>query len=232
VSNKPVILVGCDGRTGDEKRPRDGVYSAYLDAVVRAGGVPLIMPARVALLEELLTLADGVLLPGGDDLDPRHFGEADTGCEKPYLDERRVGLELAILRRAFATDRPLLGICAGGQLMNVALGGSLIQHLGDKLPTHRQPGEKYSARHPIHIEGGSGLYRILGKSETETNSSHHQAIGRVADALRVTARSPDGVVEAVEAPAKRFYIGVQWHPETDPNPDSLKLFQAFIDSCR
>ena len=232
MSKKPVILIGCDGRSGDEKRPRDGVYSAYVDGVINAGGLPLIMPARAELLDDFLALADGVLLPGGDDINPSHFGEADQGSEPPFLDERRVALELAILRRMFHEDRPLLGICAGSQTMNVALGGTLIQHLGEKTPTHRQPGERYSARHPVHIEGGSELYRILGKSETETNSSHHQAIGRVADSLRVTARSPDGEVEAVEAPAKRFFIGVQWHPETDANADSQKLFRALIDSCR
>ncbi len=230
---QPLILIGSDGhREKDNPKPRDGVYAAYVDAVIEAGGVPLIMPARAGLLEHYLPLADGILLPGGDDFDPRHYGESNHGSEEPYLPENRVERDLAILRAWFEKDRPLFGICGGMQLMNVALGGSMVQDLGGQNPVHRDSGRAIPPRHPVEVEGGSLLFRVTGASRFETNSRHHQALARIADPLRVTARALDGVVEAVEAPAKRFFLGVQWHPETETTPEAKKLFKAFIDECR
>ena len=233
--SKPLILIATDAvhETG-ATRAREGVYASYVNAVLKAGGLPLILPARAELLDDALALADGILLPGGDDVDPRHYGQEDRGCETPYIDESRAGRDLALLRRFFEADQPLLGICAGMQMMNIALGGSMIQDLGERTMTHRKSSEapgSYKARHGVQVEGGSLLFRITGKNNLDINSSHHQALDRIADPLRVTARAPDGVVEAIEAPAKKFYLGVQWHPETEATPEAAALFSAFIAAC-
>lgn len=233
--SKPLILIASDAfHEPGASRPREGVYASYVDAVLAAGGLPLIVPARAELLEEALALAAGLLLPGGDDVDPGHYGQENRGSETPFLDETRVVRDLAMLRRFFDEDRPLLGVCAGMQIMNIALGGTLTQDLDGRTAVHRKTSESagsYKARHPLQVEAGSLLFRITGKSSFESNSSHHQALDRIADPLRVTARAPDGVVEAIEAPAKKFYLGVQWHPETEATPDAAALFAAFIAAC-
>ena len=233
---KPLILIATDAvhETG-ATRAREGVYASYVDAVLKAGGLPLILPARMELLDDALALAAGLLLPGGDDVDPRHYGQEDRGCETPFIDESRAGRDLALLRRFFEADRPLLGICAGMQMMNIALGGTLTQHLGERTAAHRKPSEapgSYKARHGVAVEGGSLLFRITGKNHLDTNSSHHQALDRIADPLRVTARASDGVAEALEAPAKKFYLGVQWHPETESTAEAAELFSAFVAACQ
>ncbi len=233
---KPLILIATDAvHEPGAARPREGVYASYVDAVLKAGGLPLILPARAEMLEESLALAAGLLLPGGDDVDPRHYGQENRGCETPFTDESRVGRDLALLRRFFEEDRPLFGICAGMQMMNIALGGTLTQDLENRTATHRKPSDapgSHKARHEAAVEGGSLLFRITGKNSLDINSSHHQGLDRIADPLRVTARAPDGVVEAVEAPAKKFYLGVQWHPETETTPEAAALFSAFIEACR
>lgn len=233
MSPRPVILIGTDAHLeAGASKPREGVYSAYVDSVIEAGGLPLILPARVELLDESLALADGIVLPGGDDFDPRHYDEAKNGSVEPYLAESRVERDFAVLRRWFERDRPLLGICGGMQLMNVAFGGSMIQDLGDKNPTHRDPGAPVAPRHPVEVEAGSQLNRITGVTRFEVNSRHHQALGRIGDPLRVTARAPDGVVEAIEAPTRKFFLGVQWHPETEVTPEAKALFKQLVDACR
>jgi putative glutamine amidotransferase len=167
-----------------------------------------------------LTGLDGLLLAGGTDVDPALYGEpAAPETEEP--DRERDSLERALVAEALERDLPVFGICRGIQLLNVALGGTLEQHIED----HKRP--KVREVHPVRIEPGSLLARILGAGDYMVNSRHHQCAGRIAAALRVSATAPGGVVEAVELPGKRFVLAVQWHPEARLDSPDLKLFEAF-----
>jgi putative glutamine amidotransferase len=170
---------------------------------------------------------DGLVLCGGDDVDARRFGEENHPTVE-LADPRRDEYELRIVRAAAGRGVPLLGVCRGGQVMNVALGGTLIQHVPElpgALP-HRG-----GARHEVDLVEGTLLRTLVGRPRASVNSFHHQAAGRVAPPLRVSARSADGVVEALEGtPGRPFLVGVQWHPEREGNDEPLAqgLFDAFV----
>lgn len=174
---------------------------------------------------------DGLVLCGGDDVDARRFGEENHPTVE-LADPRRDEYEIRLVRGAAALGVPLLGVCRGGQVMNVALGGTLIQHVPDlpgALP-HRG-----GTRHEVEIVPGTVLRRIAGRDRAAVNSFHHQAAGRIAPSLRVSARTGDGVVEGLEGdPAKAFLVGVQWHPEREGNDEPLArgLFRALVEAAR
>jgi putative glutamine amidotransferase len=193
--------------TPEEKR------DSYRNALRAAGMEPV----------EGLTALDGVsglLLAGGNDVDPALYGEAcKPETEEP--DPVRDGLESALLREALARDLPVFGICRGIQIFNVVLGGALRQH----IENHKRP--KQREVHSISIAPGSRLESILGTGTYMVNSRHHQCVGRVAEGLVVAARAPDGVIEALELPGKRFALAVQWHPEARMDGPDLGLFAAF-----
>jgi gamma-glutamyl-gamma-aminobutyrate hydrolase PuuD len=176
-------------------------------------------------VENPRTLAglDGLLLAGGSDVDPELYG-AQTQPETGRVDRERDARETALLREALDRDVPVLAICRGLQLMNAALGGTLVQHIEGHRCLDRQE------VHAITTAAGSRLKSILGVDNHVVNSRHHQCVGRVASALVVTARSPDNVVEALELPGKRFVLAVQWHPEERTDGPDSKLFEAFRDA--
>jgi len=188
-------------------------------------------------IESLLDRLDGICLSGGPDLDPKGYGaepHPQLGPTEPDLDR----FELAVARRADAREMPLLSICRGTQGINVVRGGSLHQHLPELsteiLHRQRAPGDQTS--HQVSIEPGSGLAAALGAEEIDlidVNSFHHQAIDRLGDGLRVSARAPDGTIEGIEDPSREFLIGVQWHAETlIHRPYEAALFRAFVEACR
>lgn len=192
----------------------------YAEGVLQAGGAPVIVPHNLDenSLRVVLDRLDGVVLSGGGDLDPVLFGE-ETHVATHEIEPDRDRVELTLARWLVERDVPFLAICRGSQVLNVALGGSLIQdipsqvsgavpHSFDRKTTPRD----YTA-HPVKIDPNSRLACIMQVEVAQANSWHHQAVGRVADGLRVTAVAPDGVIEAVEVPERRFAIGVQWHPE-------------------
>ena len=149
--------------------------------------------------------------------------------------DRRTAFELAITKGAAAADKPVLGICGGQQLLNVALGGTLIQHIPDEVEgalVHEQPNPRTEAGHTVRITRGSLLHRVTGAEELPVNSAHHQAVKDLAPSLVVDAVAPDGVIEGIEAPARRFVIGVQWHPEYAISEGDTRLFAAFIAAAR
>jgi gamma-glutamyl-gamma-aminobutyrate hydrolase PuuD len=187
---------------------------SYRKALIAVGIEPV---ETVGSLES----ADGLLLAGGTDVDPALYGE-ERRPETDYpADGVRDRLELSLLREALDRDLPVLGICRGLQLFNVALGGSLIQHIdGHKCPKVRDV-------HSVKIAAGSRLESIYGTREIVVNSRHHQCAGRVAESLVVTATSPDDIVEALELPGHRFALAVQWHPEARLDGADLFLFKAF-----
>ncbi|MBX6763237.1 MAG: gamma-glutamyl-gamma-aminobutyrate hydrolase family protein [Rubrobacteraceae bacterium] len=211
----------------------------YVQSVVEAGGVPVVLPPVVGrgAVDALLGGIDGLLLSGGSDLDPSHYGEErmpETGTTLPERD----AFELALAGRALEAGLPVLGICRGLQVLNVLLGGSLYQDLhaqfGEGVLEHRQKEPKWVPAHEVEIAGESLLGRILGKERLAVNSYHHQAVKEVAGDLRVSARSPDGVVEALEwRDGSRWVLGIQWHAEAmrEAWPEQRRLFSAFVEAA-
>ena len=188
----------------------------YRSALIAVGIEPVEDPAT-------LDGVDGLCLAGGDDVDPALYGEARLPVTEPP-DPDRDRLESALLRDALERDLPVLAICRGLQLLNAVLGGTLRQHVDGH--SHR----KLRDAHEIRITPGSRLERILGTSIYMVNSRHHQAAGKLAPGLLLAATAPDGVVEALEVPGKRFALAVQWHPEARMDGDDAKIFQAFREA--
>lgn len=200
----------------------------YLDALRLAGAEPLpLLPGDTP------DGLKGLLLSGGTDVDPARYGQT-RDASVPSIDPARDEFEAALVVRALQDGLPVLAICRGMQLLNVALGGTLIQHLGDGNIHRRIPDEpagNHSAVHDAAIMPGSRLAAALGVERLAVNSRHHQAVDRPGDGLVVTARSDDGIPEGMELPDYRFVVGVQWHPEdrVHVSPPDLALFRAFLD---
>lgn len=236
------------GITSDVKEDRikfNWLKIQYIEAVEKSGGVPIILPI-VELDEERIKIyadiLDGLLLSGGGDVDPSFYGQRDEGSKRVFRprDEFEIKLTKFFIQK---TEKPLLAICRGHQLLNVALGGTLWQDIqiywkarNYKVPIieHRRLGEKFDkarAWHAVEIKKDSKLYNILGKERIIVNSSHHQIVKDLAPGLIVSATSVDGVIETVEIDDDRFVIGVQWHPEDMDDKSAEKLFKAFVSSA-
>ncbi len=207
---------------------------AYAEAVSQAGGIPVLIPPFTDA-KALADYLDGLLIPGGADIDPRYYNE-ELHPRTQIVNAPRFEQEWALLGEFEARQKPIFGICYGCQLLNVWRGGSLHQHLPD-LPTvnlkhDHQEGEELP-RHFVRIDPNSLLYAIIKQERVEIVTAHHQAIKQVGRNLNATATSPDGVLEAIEDPDLPFFIGVQWHPERDPSaPATQALFRAFVEACR
>ena len=200
----------------------------YVDAIERAGGRALVIPPAEDDVEETLDALDAIVFSGGADVDPAHYG-AEPHPETDTPQARRDAGEMALLHAALERDMPTLAICRGFQLLNVARGGDLVQHLPEEVGNddHKQvPGE--FAVHPVEVKDGSRLGEIVG-SMPQVTSHHHQALGRVGDGLVETAWAADGTLEGVEDPSQRFVVGVQWHPEAG---EDAALFEALVEQAR
>jgi putative glutamine amidotransferase len=228
---RPVIGITSyaqDARWGVWDLPAVLVPLAYVDAIERAGGRALVIPPAEVDIEQTLDALDGIVFSGGADVDPARYG-AELHPETDVPQSRRDAGELALLQAALARDLPTLAICRGFQLLNVARGGDLVQHLPEKVghDVHKQvPGE--FAVHPVEIKEGSQLASIVGAG-SDVTSHHHQGLGRVGAGLVETAWAADGTLEAVEDPSLRFAVGVQWHPEAG---EDAALFQALVEQAR
>jgi len=207
----------------------------YCEAVAEAGGLSVLLPHEPERARDYLGLLDGLIVTGGAfDVDPALFG-AKTKHQTVATKDRRTAFELAICKDALAQDMPVLGICGGEQLLNVALGGSLIQHIPDEVPNalaHEQPNPRTEPGHKVTIAPGTLLHRITGIGEMAVNSAHHQAVKDAAPGLVVDAVAPDGVIEGIEDPKRRFVLGVQWHPEYRLSDGDRRIFAAFIQAAR
>ena len=205
--------------------------SKYIESLARAGArmrwVELNDPEQA--VQDALT-CDGLLLPGGGDMDPKFYGQARIpACGEPNL--LRDAAEPLLLRAFLAADKPVLGICRGIQVMNAVLGGDLYQDI--KPFEHLPHNDHWAKVHTVTVRRGTLLSRILGQDTVLVNSQHHQAVDRVAPGFTLAALSEDGIVEAIEKPDARFCLGVQWHPEwlSDADPAMQSLFDAFVNAC-
>lgn len=205
--------------------------SKYIESLARAGArmrwVELSDPEQA--VQDALT-CDGLLLPGGGDMDPKFYGqERIPACGEPNL--LRDAAEPLLLRAFLAADKPVLGICRGIQVMNAVLGGDLYQDI--KPFEHLPHNDHWAKVHTVTVRRGTLLSRILGQDTVLVNSQHHQAVDRVAPGFTLAALSEDGIVEAIEKPDARFCLGVQWHPEwlSDADPAMQSLFDAFVNAC-
>jgi putative glutamine amidotransferase len=197
---------------------------SYVQAIQRAGGRALVVPPSEDGVEETLDVLDGLLLSGGSDLDPSLYG-ADPHPETRHIRPERDRAELALLQAALARDLPVLAVCRGSQVLNVARGGNLVQHLPETIghEAHRETPGVFSD-HVVEVDPDSRLGAIVGAS-VDVKSHHHQGYGDVGEGLRVVARADDGTVEAVEDPERRFAVGVLWHPEEG---EDAALFEALV----
>jgi putative glutamine amidotransferase len=209
--------------------------TSYINAIQRAGGMAVMIPPDATFeqdADEMLDLLDGLILAGGNDIDPGLYG-ADPHPETGHTVPERDASELALTRRAVERDVPVLGICRGMQLINVAFGGTLSQHLPEELghEEHRRtPGSFEDADHDVRLTPGSLAARAAGEELHGTKSHHHQGVAVVGDGLVVTGHSTlDGLPEAVEAPERRFVLGVQWHPEAD---ERSRIVGALVEQAR
>jgi putative glutamine amidotransferase len=232
---KPLIGIGSDVLHVEGERDRAFVYTTYVEALRRAGAVPVLIPPQPENAAELVESLDGILLAGGEDCDPALYGDERHPQVVHLMDERRQSNDLALAKVARERGIPTLGICLGLQMMNVAAGGTLVQDIDSQVDTEIQHASipEDRARHDVMIKEGTKLASMVPAVELNVNSSHHQAIRDVGEGLRVTAHAPDGVVEGVEDPRHPFYLGVQWHPEDMKGEGSaVTLFDAFVRAAR
>lgn len=238
MGDAPVVGIPCCSMTRPGSgRILYGSFQSYVQALIAAGATPLLIPPGLSddALASLCQRLDGLLLAGGADIDPARYGEERA----PYCGEiepERDELELSITRLALASDLPIFGICRGMQTLNVAAGGALLQDIAAQRSNaldHQQTKRTLLAHHVL-VEQGSRLRELLGADEYAVNSLHHQAVSQPGDGVRIVAWAPDGVAEAMELPAQRFAIAVQYHPEELVETDALsrRLFAAFTEACR
>jgi len=234
---KPLIGVTLDAEPagGWSKLPWYAVRQNYLSAIAAAGGLPVALPHEPELAEAYLERIDGLLVTGGAfDVDPALY-DGGPAHATVSLKSGRTAFELAVTRGALARDIPVLGICGGEQLLAVAFGGTLIQHIPDSVAdalAHEQPNPRTEPGHEIEVTAGTLLARIVGGHRMAVNSAHHQAVDRPGQGAVVNARAPDGVIEGIEHPGHRFALGVQWHPEYAVDPADPRIFDAFVEAAR
>ena len=214
-------------------------YSRNAYAIERAGGLPVLIPSGVTseTLRQLYERVDGVLMPGGGDVNPALY-DRSLHPKTAGIDDLRDSAETQLIRWAADDNRPLLGICRGNQMLNVALGGTLVQDIGSETDTpfkhnYKPPEIPLGFRaHHVTIAPESRLAKIVGTTELEVNSLHHQAVDQPAPGMRISACGPDGIIEGLEMPGKLFALSVQWHPENlTEDPVMLRLFEAFVHAC-
>lgn len=246
VSTAPLIGIPCrhDKSVIYRQSAVNAQNESYLQAISKVGGIPFLIPLNLdtPALRKLYTLADGILLAGGGDVNPALFGAKPFGNESdPQYD--RDDMEILISRWAMEDKKPILGICRGIQILAVSVGGDIIQDLPQQMPEATDHNYVYLADdnhtiedivHDVKLKRDSRLQRVLQSGSLSVNSMHHQAVKSVPAPMEVTGVSTDGVIEAIELPVHPFFVGIQWHPEVlvDKFDWAWILMQAFVDACR
>ncbi len=228
---RPIVGITAyaeQARWGVWELPAALVPLAYVRAVERAGGRPLVVPPSAEAVEETLDALHGLVLSGGADLDPASYG-AEPHTETDGVRPERDGAELALLEAALARDLPVLAVCRGSQILNVARGGDLVQHLPEVVghEGHKDTPGVFSD-HEVEVVSGTKLHDVVG-GRAPVKSHHHQGYGSLGKGLRESARAEDGTVEAIEDPSRRFALGVLWHPEEG---EDAALFEALVAEAR
>lgn len=227
----PVIGITCGHQW--ENSERYYVNTPYINAIIVAGGIPILIPyMSEAKLAEILKMIDGLLIPGGIDIDAKLFNQElhpNSGLIDPWWDQ----LDLTMILGAMARQLPILAICRGCQILNVAYGGTIIQDIDSQVEKpikHQQQAPKWYGTHLITITKPSLLQSIMNTDLMRVNSFHHQAVDRIASGFKVSAVSSDGIIEAIESCDHHFVLGLQWHPElmVEHYPEFKKLFSAFV----
>ena len=234
----PKPLIGITTRNGKDSdgHPLTALQHSYLNAITQAGGMPIPIPSMLAEEDflDLYSRLDGILFTGGGDVSLEYF----NGPPHPRIgevDNGRDSTEITLMRVAVNDGKPILGICRGAQVMNVALGGTLYTHIPDQLKgalDHDYPGDlRRVLVHPINVDETTRSAEIFGETLLNVNSLHHQGLKDIAPSLRVAGHAPDGLVEVVEIPDHPYAVAVQWHPEwlTD-QPSMQRLFKSFVDA--
>lgn len=239
MARKPLIAITLDAEApgGYSKMPWYALRQNYCDAILAAGGIPLPVPHHLELVEEYASKADGFLFTGGAfDIDPTLYGVGHCH-ETVTTKHQRTTFEWRLLKAAYEVEKPILGICGGMQLINVVLGGTLIQHIPDEIINclpHEQPNPRTEPGHDIKVHEDTLLHRLVAPAMVEgkilVNSAHHQAIKAVAQGFRINALAPDGVIEGIEDTNHGFCLGVQWHPEYHVSEADRHIFSGLIQA--
>ena len=230
---KPVIGISIDSSVEKpySKFPWYAIRANYVNSIINSNGLPLMLPSKPELAAAYFKLVDGILLTGGDfDIDPEIYGKKRHKAVT-LLDKPRTNFEIKITKLALKKNKPILGICGGQQLLNVALGGSLVQHINKTNIKHEQVEPRNKPSHKVKIKLESKLFKIVKKEKFKVNSAHHQAIKNLGKNLKINATAEDGIIEGVELLNHKFFVGIQWHPEFFISDCDKKIFQAFIKAC-
>lgn len=237
---KPIIGITLDSAKNSDKYkyssfPWYVIRQNYVDCVIQAGGVPILIPYDYDSIDNILEVIDGLIIPGGDeDVNPKFYGK-EIISDKVQVNDFRASFDLQITEKALKKNLPFLGICNGMQILNVVLGGTLIQHIPDYIKSdinHEQPSPKDIPSHLINIIAGTLLAKLSqGEESLMVNSSHHQAVEKVGKGLIISAKAPDGIIEAIEATDYKYVIGVEWHPEYLKSSPDFNLFKGLVEAC-
>lgn len=232
MNGSPIVAIPTDIQTSENEEERFAMEKSYTEAIARAGGIPILFPSLIenkTFFANAVARIHGLLLPGGKDMDPALYHEKPHPLINPARPER-TKTEIALLELSHKRNLPILGICGGMQIINVFFSGTLYQDIQSLLPD-ACPHMKGSP-HEIIVKNGTLLQSIVQKRQFSAKSYHHQAIKTIGKGLRISAKSPDGIIEAIEMRAYPFLLGVQWHPEKENTPVSERIFEVFIDACK
>ncbi len=233
---KPIIGLTLDHEAGGgySKMPWYAIRENYCNAVSDAGGIALPLPHDVSAVTEYFAMIDGLIVTGGNfDVDPSLYGASEKH-NTVSLKENRTRFEWEITKLAVDGNKPVLGICGGEQLLNVILGGTLIQHIPDAIENvleHEQKNPRTEPGHMVKVKKDTLLHKIVGSEELHVNTAHHQAVEKVSDKVIANSFSEDGVIEGIEYGNHPFCLGVQWHPEYYVSSGDKKIFTAFLEAC-
>jgi putative glutamine amidotransferase len=235
-NKKPLIIVTA---SYDYEKNISSIKNLYCEALIEAGAIPILLPLsmREDLIDSYVERCDGLMVTGGPDVDAAYYGKINMPCNgeiSPYRDV----MELLLIKKALLKSKPILGICRGLQMINVAAGGTLYQDIHEQIKDrqlikHSQCAPRWYASHQIQIKKDSFIGRAINAESTKVNSFHHQSVKDVAPGFEITAWSEDGIIEAIEHDKGSYVVGAQWHPEDlwKQSDDQFAIFKGFVDIC-